>query len=221
MQASVAEAPQVHCAQAIAARLALADLLKALNRPSLPLSSLRQGVRLIVALCADAGEAREVDVRRSIRFRLYDNTAPLLYGAFGQTCLNDEAQAAPAIATALAAFASEPELALRLGSESGGAALRLACDLARSSSASARASAIDAIYACAAASDDNVWKLVGFGALDPLLVASSAVPAAAHQHAERCEHHVARSALQLLRYELLWKDAKEYSRHNVLACSNS
>ena len=99
---------------AIAARPALADVLSALARPSIPLPSVRQGARFLATMCQEAHDAKGLSIRRKIRLRLYEEASPLLYGAFGRRAAADE-QAARDIAIALAAFASEPELALRLG----------------------------------------------------------------------------------------------------------
>ena len=101
-------------ALAIAARPALADVLSALARPSIPLPSVRQGARFLATMCQEAHDAKGLSIRRKIRLRLYEEASPLLYGAFGRRAAADE-QAARDIALALAAFASEPELALRLG----------------------------------------------------------------------------------------------------------
>ena len=112
--AAVAESPHAQCAQAIAARPALADVLSALARPSIPLPSVRQGARFLATMCQEAHDAKGLSIRRKIRLRLSEEASPLLYGAFGRRAAADE-QAARDIAIALAAFASEPELALRLG----------------------------------------------------------------------------------------------------------
>ncbi len=208
--AAVAGSAHAHCAQAIAARPALADVFGALARPSLPLPSVRQGARLLAAMCQEAIEAKELGVRRKIRLRLYDSASPLLHGTFGRRAAADESQAARDIAVALAAFASEPELAARLGSDGGGGALRLACELARSSSAGARAAAVDTIYEAAAAGGDNVWKLVGFGAVEPLVVAASTPPGLAmhHEYDGRRVDETAARALGLLRFDELWRGVR-------------
>ena len=112
--AAVAESPHAQCALAISARPALADVLSALARPSIPLPSVRQGARFLATMCQEAHDAKGLSIRRKIRLRLYEEASPLLYGAFGRRAAADE-QAARDIALALAAFASEPELALRLG----------------------------------------------------------------------------------------------------------
>ena len=205
--AVVAEAPQAQCAQAIAARPALADVLASLGRPSTPLPIVRQGARLLAALCQDAAEAKQVGPRRKVRLQLYELVGPLLHGRFGRDCIADEAQAAPSAAHLLCALASEPELVPRLGSDGGGGAVRLACDLARSSSASARAAAIGAIAAIAAVEGDTRWKLVGFGALEALVTAAAA-PGIATEHAGELADVAARRALGLLQYEALWKGVR-------------
>ena len=213
--ATVAESPHSHCAQAIAARPALADVLAALARSSLPLPSVRQGARLLAALCLDASEARELGVRRKLRLRLYEQAGPLLHGHFGRRCAADdgvEHSAALAIGQVLCAFASEPELAPRMGTDGGGGALRLACELARAPSAAARAAGVEAICLCADGGDGrgcsaNVWKLIGFGALEPLVVASAS-PATMAQHDGQRVDETATKALGLLGYGQLWKGVK-------------
>ena len=140
--AAVAESPHAQCALAISARAALADVLSALARPSIPLPSVRQGVRFLATMCQEAHDAKGLSIRRKIRLRLYEEASPLLYGDFGRRAAADE-QAARDIALALAAFASEPELALRLGVDGGGGALRLACELVRSMCSGARAAAVE------------------------------------------------------------------------------
>ena len=194
-------------ALAIAARPALADVLSALARPSIPLPSVRQGARFLATMCQEAHDAKGLSIRRKIRLRLYEEASPLLYGDFGRRAAADE-QAARDIALALAAFASEPELALRLGVDGGGGALRLACELVRSMCSGARAAAVEAICEAAAAGGANVWKLVGFGAVEPLVVmaaSSRSGLAMHHEHDGGRINEAARRALSLLQYDELWR----------------
>ena len=76
------------------------------------------------------------------------------------------------MAQALAGLSAEPELAAQLGDTGGGAVLRLLCTLADSPDSETRLHAVLAIAACAA-TPESAWALVGFGALPPLLIASS------------------------------------------------
>ena len=99
---------------ALAAVAESPHVLSALARPSIPLPSVRQGARFLATMCQEAHDAKGLSIRRKIRLRLYEEASPLRYGAFGRRAAADE-QAARDIALALAAFASEPELALRLG----------------------------------------------------------------------------------------------------------
>ena len=194
-------------ALAIAARPALADVLSALARPSIPLPSVRQGARFLATMCQEAHDAKGLSIRRKIRLRLYEEASPLLYGAFGRRAAADE-QAARDIALALAAFAAEPELAPRLGVDGGGGALRLACELVRSMCSGARAAAVEAICEAAAAGGANVWKLVGFGAVEPLVVmaaSSRSGLAMHHEHDGGRINEAARRALSLLQYDELWR----------------
>lgn len=205
--AAVAESPHAQCALAISARPALADVLSALARPSIPLPSVRQGARFLATMCQEAHDAKGLSIRRKIRLRLYEEASPLLYGDFGRRAAADE-QAARDIALALAAFASEPELALRLGVDGGGGALRLACELVRSMCSGARAAAVEAICEAAAAGGANVWKLVGFGAVEPLVVmaaSSRSGLAMHHEHDGGRINEAARRALSLLQYDELWR----------------
>ena len=171
--AVVAEAPHADCASAIVARAqALGAVLAALNRPDARIASVRQGARLLAALCREPGEAREVEARRRLRVRLFDLAGPLLHGAFGKRCAGlatstaayggkvamaaveesshagDGSQSALCLALCLAAFASEPELAARMSNEAGGGALQLMVTLAGSADSSTRHAAVDAICSC-------------------------------------------------------------------------
>ena len=83
--AAVAEAPYADASAAIAARSPqLSAVLNSLNQPTARLASVRQGARLLAAICRDAGEAKELELRRRLRLRLYPMTAPLLHGVFGR-----------------------------------------------------------------------------------------------------------------------------------------
>ena len=207
--ATLAESSHVHCAQAIAARPALADVFSALSRPSLPLPSARQGARLLAALCLEASDAKELHVRRRIRLKLYASAAPLLHGEFGRRCAADAVQAAHTLGAALAAFCTESELVGPLGADGGGGALRLACELARSPSAAARAMGVEAICSCATSEEPGIIaKLVGFGAIPPLVAAAAApwtVPGSALSG--RVDETASR-ALGLLGYDSLWKGVR-------------
>lgn len=251
--AAVAEAPYANCAAAVVARgPALESLLHELNRPDARIASVRQGARLLSALCREPSEAKEVDARQKLRIRLYDLASPLLHGPFGRRCAGlatstaqfggkvdmvsveessragDGAQAAQALALALAAFASEPRLAARLANDGGGGALQLMVALAASADPLTRFAGVEAICSCCLAASaakerrdlelgaggwsamDNgkessaLWKLVGFGALSPLLLAAS-VPCSAAGEPPLAD--TARRALSLLKYESLWKGA--------------
>mmetsp|Transcript_65007 Transcript_65007/g.128533 ORF Transcript_65007/g.128533 Transcript_65007/m.128533 type:complete len:388 (-) Transcript_65007:82-1245(-) len=205
--AFVAEAPQAQCAQAIASRPALLDLISSLGTraATLRVGCVRQGARLLGALCQEAAEAREVGARRSVRLRLYEVSSPLLHGPFGERCANDEYHAAASIALVLRAFAMEAELMPRLGADGGGGGLRLTCTLARSPSAGARAAAVVAIAALAANSD-NAWSLIGFGAIEPLL-AAAADPTLCGLHGEVVAPE-ARRALDMLGFDSFWKGVR-------------
>ena len=69
-----------------------------------------------------------------------------------------------------------------------------------------RAAAVEAICEAAAAGGANVWKLVGFGAVEPLIVmaASSRSGLAMHHDGGRI-NEAARRALSLLQYDELWR----------------
>ena len=204
--AAVAEAPQGDCAAAITSRAQLVDILAALNKPDAPIASVRAGARLLAALCRDAGEARELDARRKVRLRLYESVSPLLCGAFARRCADaDDGYPSQCIALVLSALSSEPPLATRLLIDGGGAAIALACRLASSAEPATRAASVDAIASAAAADDGaHAWKLLGFGAVEPLLFAASIPPGPQ----EPFLAETARRTLSLLRYDDVWKGVK-------------
>lgn len=249
---AVAEAPHADCAAAIVARPALGAVLSALNRPDARIASVRQGARLLAALCREPGEAKELEGRRRLRMRLFDHAGPLLFGPFGRRCAGlatttaafggkvdmaavegashagDGSQAAQALALTLSAFASEAALSIRMATEGSGGALQVMVALANSADPQTRHASVDAIFSCASAAaeakerrelelgsggwkavddgreSDALWKLVGFGALSPLLLAAS-VPCSAPGEPPVAE--TARKALSLLKYDSLWKGA--------------
>lgn len=195
---AVAAAPQANCAAAIVARPTLGGVLASMGRANAPLTTVVHGCRLLAALCQEAGEAREVEMRRRVRLRLYELAAPLMHGAFGERAVaaaSSHATAAQAFALALVAFAAEPEIAPRLATDGGGAALQLACSLAADSTdAATRMACVETL--CLAADGPHAWRLVGFGALPPLL-AAAAIPSRVSEPAEL--------ALHRLGYRSLWK----------------
>lgn len=194
--AAVAEAPQADCAAAIVSRTdALAQVLSRLNVAGCAPAQVRQGARLLSALCREAGEAREVTTRRQLRLRLYDLAVPLLRGPFADAvvaCADADVLTAQAAAHALQAFASEPSLTRRLACDG----VRLVCTLATATSdAHARTALVETMAAMAEGSDEG-WRLIGHGAL-PLLVLASA--------AGEGEAEAAARALKALHYEELWR----------------
>ena len=110
--------------------------------------------------------------------------------------------APPWIAAALAGMAAEEELAGTFGT-GGGAALRVCCELADSADADTRLPAVSALSACAAV-EANAAALVGFGAIQPLLMAT-AIPGAGKDHA--------REALRRLNKHELWRNSDAQRNH--------
>ena len=204
--AAVAEAPQADCAAAIVSRgSAFGAVLSKLNTLECGLPSVRQGARLLAALCREASEAKEMGTRRGIRLRLYEHAAPLLHGPFGELCLaccdQGDVQTAQHISHVLQAFAMENELLPKLCTDGGGASLRLACSLAgRCQDGFTRAACVETI-AAAAEDGEHTWKLIGFNAIPPLLLASS-LPQSPGE--PPCADTASR-ALKSLRYDGLWK----------------
>lgn len=236
--AAVAEAPYADASAAIVARAPqLSAVLSSLNQPDARLASVRQGARLLAALCSDAGEAKELEIRRRLRLRLYQYAAPLLHGNFGRRCAKhndsaevvDDSNAAQGVALCLAAFASEQELALRMATDGAGGALQLMCQLAGSADATTRSAGVEAICSCASAAtsakekrerelgaggwaadeaaSSALWKLVGFGAIPPLLLAASLPCTGLAGDGQIAQ--TARRALELLHYDSLWKGASK------------
>ena len=143
--------------------------------------------------------------RRGIRLRLYEHAAPLLHGPFGELCLaccdQGDVQTAQHISHVLQAFAMEAELLPKLCTDGGGASLRLACSLAgRCQDGFTRAACVETI-AAAAEDGEHTWKLIGFNAIPPLLLASS-LPQSPGE--PPCADTASR-ALKSLRYDGLWK----------------
>ena len=201
--AAVAEAPQADCAAAIASRAQLAGVLAALNKPDKPFASLRAGARLLAALCREASEAKEVEARRKTRMRIYESAAPLLCGLFAKRCVGaDDELPGQCLALVLSAFASEAPLVTRLATDGGGAALALACRLAGSADPTTRAASVDAIGEAAAVDEGaHAWRLVGFGAIEPLLLAAAVPPSPQEPYVAE----VATRTLAALNYEGLWR----------------
>ena len=207
--AAVAEAPQSDCAAAIVARgPALGNVLARLNRDDCEPATVRQGVRLLSALCREAGEAKEEDKRKRIRLKLYELASPLLHGPFADACLrisDTDVHTAQCTSHTLQAFAAESELTGRLAKDGGGGALKLACALAaRCHDAHTRAASIETI-AAAAEDPETCWRLVGLGALRSLTLAA-AVPDTPGQPPVA---QLAQRALQCLHYEEFWKNVPE------------
>lgn len=179
--AALAEAPQADCAAAVVARSqSLSAVFARLNAPDCPTAAVRQGTRLLSALCREAGEAREMETRRRIRLRVFELAAPLLHGPFADAaaaCADLDVHTAQALAHALQAMAAEPSLVERLAVDGGGATLRLVVALANASDPHTRAAAVETIAAIAEADPTHAWRLVGLGAIAPLkLVAAAGEP---------------------------------------------
>jgi hypothetical protein len=132
--------------------------------------------------------------------------APLLHGPFGAACTRcaeSDLHTAQCLGHTLQALAAEPTLVPRLTADGGGGALALACGLAAAChDTHTQYALVETIGACA---DEPTfgWRLVGFGALQPLLRAAAVPPAPA----EPPIAEVARRALRALKYDELWRGA--------------
>ena len=171
--ATLAEAA-LACAVAVAADRGLPAVLAALAKPPKQAGCRREGARLLAALAQEAGAANEAAARRKLRMELHAGSLPPLL-ALGAAAAQRGAYCQATrlhVAQALAGLSAEPELDAQLGDTGGGAVLRLLCTLADSPDSETRLHAVLAIAACAA-TPESAWALVGFGALPPLLIASS------------------------------------------------
>ena len=175
-------------ARQIAGAPELGTALGPLGKPDAPRACVREAARLLAALLQDATCASDLAATSRRRHVLFDLASTLLVAwasADGARLGGIE----PSCAVILGGLSAEPDPAPRLGL-AGGALLGLACRLADALDAETYAHAVGAIAACAASDDDFGWRLVGFGALGPLLRAA-AVPATAE---------AATRALKALRY---------------------
>ena len=199
--ATLAEAA-LACAVAVAADRGLPAVLAVLAKPPKQVGCRREGARLLAALVQEAGAANEAAARRKLRMTLHATSLPPLLAlgtaAAERRGCSDCLATRLHVAQALAGLSAEPELAAQLGDTGGGAVLRLLCTLADSPDSETRLHAVLAIAACAA-TPENAWALVGFGALPPLLIASSiAEPPALAEAAQQ--------ALARMRWLEQWRD---------------
>ena len=191
------------CALQVGGAKELPAILTSLARPAAVAAAVQQGARLLAALLGDESAANEAKFRRKLRLSLADAALPMLVAAAGRPdVLHRHDRAGPWIAAALAGMAAEEELAGTFGT-GGGAALRVCCELADSADADARLPAVSALSACAAV-EANAAALVGFGAIQPLLMAT-AIPGAGKDHA--------REALRRLNKHELWRNSDAQRNH--------